>query len=163
MENLNIFINEKLKVSSKTKINNSNYEKLPETEYTLDKISKFIDQSEESFGAYKVHGYEIAYRYLNKYFNNSNTKFYLIRPYELQKYNYNLYNDIIENDYFLRSNKTLEKIKWYEVEDDQTEDIYTRIINKDHHLVFWFGLLDKMPNDYYLKYIIIEKETFKKL
>lgn len=163
MININNYILEKLKINSKTKINNSNYVKLPKNEYTLSEISKIIDKREQQFGPYTLHGYEIAYRYLNKYFNNSNTKFYLIRSYELQEYNYNLYNDIIENNYFLRSSKKLEKIGWYEVEDDQTEDIYTKIINKDNHLIFWFGLLDKIPDDYYLKYIIIEKRTFEKL
>lgn len=162
MLNINSYIIEKLKINSQTKITNTGYEKLPEKEYNINDISKLIDQREESFGAYKVHGYDIAYRYLNKYFSYT-TKFYLIRPYELQKYNYNLYNDIIENNYFLKKSKKLENLGWTEVEDDRLDDIYTRIIQKNKDVIFWFGLLDKIPSDYYLKYIIIERETFKKL
>lgn len=159
MNNIIDFIQEKLKINSNTKINQTGtFNKIPKREYNLIDLAKSMYNKQEKLGCYACFGYTFYDKYIKKYFNNNTgLRFYIINIDTLDNYNKKL-DDKLEKD----SNLSIINIKGFErIFNIKKSEHTIRVFKDDNDNQILY--IESCHNNSYLKIFIIEKETFTRI
>lgn len=159
MNNIIDFIQEKLKISSQTKINKiGTFNEIPKREYTLLELGSTMYKKEERIGCYACFGCSFYDNYVKKYFDNDRSlKFYIIKQNTLY-----YYNKCIHDRIKLDNNLSVIEIDGFnKILDVEKSDHIIRIFKDDEENKILS--IEAWHNESILKNFIIEKETFMKI
>lgn len=159
MNNIIDFIQEKLKITKDTKINQTgNYHRIPKREYTLIELGRAMYNKEEKLGCYVCFGCSFYDNYVKKYYNNDRSlKFYIIKDKSLYDYNKPLNNKVVEgNDLSVIRIDGFNKILDIEKSDHIIRVFEDDKENKILYIEAWY-------NNSTIRHFVIEKETFMKI